>query len=124
MRRSLLFAALVILASSRAVVHAEDRSALAVLRQEFQTRVPKHWQVRLSQRERFILVSLMPPNQEAFDLWYDPEKQLASLRRLCPEPGHEIWGLIGPDQDIVLDPTVGGKSVPQMRLSCRKLMAG
>lgn len=122
MKVPLLLASFVALTTSAAILHADDRSAVAVLRRELQAKVPKHWQMHLSQRDQFILVSLMPPYQEAFDLWYDPERQFASLRKLCPARDHEIWRLLGPDQDVVLEPTVGGKSVQEMRLSCRKLM--
>ncbi len=62
-------------------------------------------------------------NQDAFALWYDTAKMADTLTGLCPKPGEAIWKLIKPDQDVILEPTVGGKTGPEARVSCRKVNA-
>jgi hypothetical protein len=71
-----------------------------------------------------LLASFMPPYQEAFDLWYQPEALLQKMRDLCPPPGDGIWNLLREDQDIVMEPTVGGKTTLEMRVSCRRRLHG
>ena len=56
-------------------------------------------------------------------LWYDAAKLIDTLTGLCPKADQEIWKLIKPDQDVILEPTVGGKSGADARVSCRKVNA-
>jgi hypothetical protein len=73
-------------------------------------------------RDGQLLASVTPwPYQQAFDLWYDTPKLMDALASLCPPPGEEIWKLIGAEQDVILEPTVGGKSAVEARVNCRKV---
>lgn len=92
-----------------------------MVEQNIEPKLPPRWQMRVSEREKILLVSLMPPFQEAFDLIYDRERQSALLRQLCPRADDEIWTQLGPDRDVVLQPTVGGKTLPELQVSCRRL---
>jgi hypothetical protein len=67
-----------------------------------------------------LLASFIPPYHEGFDLWYRPENLLEKINDLCPERGARIWDMLREDQDVVLEPTVGGKTTVEMRVSCRK----
>jgi hypothetical protein len=60
----------------------------------------------------------MPPYQEAFDLWYEPDKLREKMLALCPPGDDAIWHKLAPGQNIVFEPTVGGKSTEAMRLTC------
>src|SRR5579885_2760911 len=98
---------------------AQDPAPVAALKQELQAKLPRNWQVRVRWRDRAVLASFIPPYQEGFDLWYTPEKLLAKMKSLCPAWGDAVWGMLKDDEDIVMEPTVGGKTVPEMRVSCR-----
>jgi hypothetical protein len=102
---------------------AEDLSPKAVLQQDMQAKLPPNWQVHVSERESHLLVLLMPPFNQAFDLWYAPDQQQETVRDLCPGLDERIWDVLAPDHDVVLQPTVGGKTVPGMQFSCRKALA-
>jgi hypothetical protein len=105
-----------------AIAEAQDAAPVAALKSELAGKVPGNWQVRVRWRDGAVLASFMPPFQEGFDLWYRPEVLLGRMRDLCPAPGDGIWHMLEPEQDIVLEPTVGGKSMLEMRVSCRELM--
>ena len=101
------------------VANAED-TALGELKNHLEQKAPRHWQVHVRWRDGVLLASFMPPYHEAFDLWYKPETLLQKMSDLCPERGARIWDMLREDQDIVLEPTVGGKTTVEMRVSCRK----
>ena len=99
---------------------AQDLTPVAALKNQLESKVPSNWQMHVRWREGTLLASFMPPYQEAFDLWYQPEALLQKMRDLCPEPGDRIWQVLRADQDIVMEPTVGGKTAIEMRVRCRK----
>jgi hypothetical protein len=99
---------------------AQDIVPVAALKNQLESKAPSNWQMHVRWREGTLLASFMPPYQEAFDLWYQPESLLQKMRHLCPEPGDEIWQMLRADQDIAMEPTVGGKTAIEMRVSCRK----
>jgi hypothetical protein len=99
-------------------------NAVKTLTEELKAHAPAKWDVRVRWRDDQLLASITPwPYQEAFQLWYDTNKLADTLTSLCPKPDHEIWKLIKPDQDVILEPTVGGKSGTDARVSCRKANA-
>jgi hypothetical protein len=99
---------------------AEDE-AVAVLSRDLKQRAPSQWDVRVRWRDGQLLATITPqPYQLAFELWYAPARLSASLMELCPGAGAEVWSLVGSERDIVLEPSVGGKTAPGMRVSCRK----
>jgi hypothetical protein len=101
-------------------VAAEDR-AVAALTQDLRQHAPSQWEVRVRWRDGYLLATITPqPTQTAFELVYAPAKMTETLIDLCPGVGAEIWSLIGLDQDVVLEPSVGGKAVVTARISCRK----
>jgi hypothetical protein len=89
--------------------------------EELRVRMPPSWQAHVRWRDGNLLASITPlPYQTAFELWYDNGRLFEDLRELCPGRDGEVWGLLGPTQDIVLEPTVGGKSGFAARVSCRQ----
>ncbi len=103
---------------------AAQDEAVKTLTEELKAHTPGEWDVRVRWRDGQLLASITPwPYQEAFQLWYDSGKLADTLTALCPKPNEEIWKLIKPDQDVVLEPTVGGKSGTDARVSCRKANA-
>ena len=117
--------ALILIASVQALIavlpiaNAED-TALGELKNHLEQKAPRHWQVHVRWRDGVLLASFIPPYHEAFDLWYRPESLLEKINDLCPERGARIWDMLREDQDVVLEPTVGGKTTVEMRVSCRK----
>ena len=107
------------LSAALPVADAED-TALGELKNHLEQKAPRHWQVHVRWRDGVLLASFMPPYHEAFDLWYRPESLLEKINDLCPERGARIWDMLREDQDVVLEPTVGGKTTLEMRVSCRK----
>jgi hypothetical protein len=101
------------------IANSED-TALGELKNDLEQKAPRHWQVHVRWRDGVLLASFMPPYHEAFDLWYKPESLLQKMIDLCPERGARIWDMLRRDQDVVLEPTVGGKTTVEMRVSCRK----
>jgi len=101
---------------------ADEAAAKVSLTQELEQRVPRNWQIHVRWREATLLASFMPPYQEAFDLWYQPDLLLAKMKGLCPALGDPIWHMLMPNQDIVMEPTVGGKTAAEMRVSCRSVV--
>jgi hypothetical protein len=112
-----LFAAISLGLSAAA---AEDK-AVATLTRDLKEHAPSQWEVRVRWRDGHLLATITPqPYQTAFELWYSPAKLTATLVDLCPGAGAEIWSLVGSEQDIVLEPSVAGKTAPATRVSCRK----
>ena len=107
------------LSAALPVADAED-TALGELKNHLEQKAPRHWQVHVRWRDGVLLASFIPPYHEAFDLWYRPESLLEKINDLCPERGARIWDMLREDQDVVLEPTVGGKTTVEMRVSCRK----
>ena len=97
---------------------AQDRTARNIVAQNIEPKLPPHWQLHVSEREKILLVSLMPPYQEAFDLWYEPGQLREKMLALCPPGDDAIWHKLAPGQNILFEPTVGGKSTDAMRLTC------
>lgn len=93
-----------------------------LLRDEIIARVPQNWQVHVSPRDRTLVIFLMPPYQEAFNLWYEPQKLREKMLALCPGSTDKIWTKLSLDQNIAIEPTVGGKSAKAMRLTCKREM--
>ncbi len=102
------------------LAEAQDPAPVAALQHELQSKLPGNWQMHVRWRDGDVLASFMPPYQEAFDLWYQPEALLQKMQELCPAPGDEIWRMLKPGEDIVMEPTVGGKTTLEMRVRCRK----
>jgi hypothetical protein len=96
-----------------------DDTALGELKNQLEQKIPHRWQVHIRWRDGVLLASLMPPYHEAFDLWYQPESLLQKVGDLCPERAARIWNMLREDQDVVMEPTVGGKTTVEMRVSCR-----
>src|SRR6516162_16488 len=101
------------------IANAEDMT-LGELKNYLEQKAPRYWQIHIRWRDGVLLASFMPPYHEAFDLWYKPESLLQKMSDLCPERGARIWDMLRGDQDVVLEPTVGGKTTVEMRVSCRK----
>jgi hypothetical protein len=116
---SILTAFLAVLPAVLPIAKAED-AAVEELKDHLERKAPRHWQVHVRWRDHTLLASFMPPYQEAFDLWYQPESLLQTMRELCPPRGTRIWDILTEDQDVLLEPTVGGKTTLEMRVSCRK----
>ena len=120
MRRALvLIACIAALLAVLPIANAED-SALGELKYHLEQKAPRYWQVHVRWRDGVLLASFMPPFQEAFELWYKPDSLLQKMSDLCPKRGARIWDMLRGDQDVVLEPTVGGKTTVEMRVSCRK----
>ena len=100
-----------------------QQQAVPELTKELKASAPSPWEVRVRWRDGQLLASITPwPYQEAFKLWYDQTKLAETLRDLCPKGDAPVWSLIKPDEDILLEPTVGGKSGVEARVSCRKVL--
>ena len=118
MRWAFLIAIVTALSAALPIANAEEME-LGELRNQLEQNAPHHWQVHVRWRDGVLLASFMPPYHEAFDLWYKPESLLQKMIDLCPDRRARIWGMLREDQDIVLEPTVGGKTTAEMRVSCR-----
>ncbi len=120
MRFPRLIAAALVVASPAV---AQQSDAVPELAKELKAGAPAPWEVRVRWRDGQLLASITPwPYQEAFKLWYDASRLAETLRDLCPKQDAPVWSLMKPDQDILLEPTVGGKSGVEMRVSCRKVL--
>ena len=114
-----LIAFVAALSAALPIANAGD-TALGELKSHLEQKAPRHWQVHVRWRDGVLLASFMPPYHEAFDLWYKPESLLQKMSDLCPKRGARIWDMLRGDQDVALEPTVGGKTTLEMRVSCRK----
>ncbi len=118
--RALLWPPAIALMSVCATAAPQDE-AVKTLAAEIKAHAPATWEVRVRWQEGQLLASITPwPYQEAFNLWYDSSKRADTLAALCPKPDEKIWKLIETGQSVVLEPTVGGKSVVEARVTCRK----
>ncbi|MFY9642050.1 MAG: hypothetical protein WA384_20795 [Rhodomicrobium sp.] len=88
------------------------------VQQELAAKVPSTWQIHVTQRDGHLLGFVTPPYQEAFNLWYEPQKLQEKLQSLCPAPQDAIWGQLPAAMELTLQPTVGGKSADSLRISC------
>jgi len=124
MMRIYLFALATFL-SSYASAFSQERGPITLLTSELKSKTPAKWEVHVRWREEdTLLATITPwPYQDAFELWYDQSKLFGTLTALCPGPDDEIWSLLQAKQDVVLEPTVGGKAGVEARVSCRKLLS-
>jgi hypothetical protein len=115
-----IVAALTILAAAQAhVAKAENPGARELLQRELAARVPKPWQVHVTWRDSTLLAFVTPyPYQDAFDLWFRPEELHTKMLALCPAPGDQVWAQLSPEQNIGVEPTVGGKGGESLRFIC------
>jgi len=104
---------------------AQEKDPVVLLTNELKSQTPPKWEVRVRWREGDrLLATITPwPYQEAFDLWYDPSRLFEKLTSLCPKADDPVWSIMMPKQDIVIEPTVGGKTGVEARVSCRKLIS-
>ena len=102
---------------------AQQADPAGVLADQLRSKMPSKWEAHVRWREGDqLLATIIPwPYQEAFDLWYDQSKLARTLAALCPKADDSIWTLIDAKQDIVLEPSVGGKTGVASRLSCRSV---
>jgi hypothetical protein len=119
--KSTIFVAAMLCGAS-VIAQAQEADPVSVLTTELRAHVPPKWDVRVRWRDQHLLATITPlPYQEAFELWYDQSRLAETLSGFCPKAGDEVWRLIKDEQDIVLEPTVGGKTGVEARLSCRAL---
>ena len=101
---------------------SEQAGAVAMLTTELRAHAPAQWEIRVRWRDGQLLATITPwPYRDAFDLWYDRPKLIALLSNLCPVPTEEIWKLLQPTEDVILELAVGEKSEIDARVSCRKI---
>ena len=102
---------------------AQQPDPVGMLADELKSKMPSKWEAHVRWREGDqLLATIIPwPYQEAFELWYDRSKLTSTLAALCPKADEPIWSLIDAKQDIVLEPTVGGKTGGAAKLSCRRV---
>jgi hypothetical protein len=98
--------------------YAEQTSETGMLANEIAAKVPADWQIHISWRDNQLVAFVTPPYQQAFNLWYDPEKLRTTMLNLCPAKDDAVWAHLGQDKQIAVEPTVGGKSDVAMRLTC------
>jgi hypothetical protein len=115
----------VVLAFPGMTAWAQENDPTVVLTENLKAHAPLQWHIRVRWQDQTLLASIAPlPYQEAFDLWYDSARLLRTLRDLCPGSTEKVWTLVKPDQDIVLEPSIGGKSAAEARVSCRTSRPG
>jgi len=99
---------------------AEQSEDAKRLQHELAAKVPSTWQIHVTQRDGQLLGFVTPPYQEAFNLWYEPQKLQEKIQSLCPAPQDAIWSQLPAAMQLTLQPTVGGKSADGMRISCSR----
>jgi hypothetical protein len=117
--RGVVAAAVLALTFSSLPAGAESNEAVAALRTSLEARAPAKWDIHVRWRDGQLLASLILPFKEGFDLLYDPDRFLTAVLDLCPQKDAAVWGFLSPDQDVQIEPTVGGKTTEGMRVSCR-----
>jgi hypothetical protein len=104
-----------------AIAQSWQHEAVTTLTSELKANIPPQWLVHVRWRDGKLLASITPlPYDEAFKLFYEPSRLSETMRGLCPNSKERIWTLISPDQDVILEPTVGGKSGADLQVSCRQ----
>jgi hypothetical protein len=123
MMKAIILCGIVICAASAAL--AQDKDPVALLTTELRSQTPPKWEVHVRWREGDqLLATITPwPYQEAFELWYDQPRLFEKLTSMCPKGDDPIWAAMTTKQDIVIEPTVGGKTGVEARVSCRKLIS-
>lgn len=101
-------------------VPAAATDPAGLLSEFVEARVPQDWGVRVRWRDDVLVAFVSPPVAEAFDLFYDSDKQLALLRNLCPPKDEAVWQALQTGQDIAVEPVVMGKG--GIRASCHDLL--
>jgi hypothetical protein len=120
----IVLACIALFTATAAPVQAVDRSFEVRLEKSLKNSVPDSWWLRASWREKTLVVFVSPPPAEAFKLWYHEQEQLEVLQQLCREIGAGIWSAMAADQDIAMEPVVGGNGGKgSWRLSCRSAAA-
>ncbi len=117
--RGVVAAAVLALTFSSLPAGAESSEAVAALRTSLEAHAPAKWDIHVRWRDGQLLASLILPFKEGFDLLYDPDRFLTAVLDLCPGKDAAVWGFLSPDQDVQIEPTVGGKTTEGMRVSCR-----
>ena len=107
------------LAASTMALAEQSREA-KLLQRQLADRVPNTWQIHATLREGVLVGFVTPPYQEAFNLWYEPQKLQEKLESLCPGRDDAIWNQLPPNMKLVLQPTVGGKSADGLRVGCQR----
>lgn len=112
-----------VMACSASPALAQDSDPIAVLTSELKSRTPSKWEVHVRWRDGDLLLATITPwpYQEAFELWYDQARFFEKLTSFCPKADDPVWAAMTAKQDIVIEPTVGGKTGAEARVSCRKL---
>jgi len=106
-----------------AIAQSGQHEAVTTLTSELKANAPPQWLVHVSWRDGKLLASITPlPYDEAFKLFYEPSRLSELMRGLCPNSSDRIWSLVNPDQDVILEPTVGGKSGVGLQVNCRQLL--
>lgn len=121
--RAFLAALPIALCSMQQPAMAQDgpHEAVTALTTELKATTPPQWLVRVRWREGNLLASITPlPYDEAFKLFYEPGQLGDTMRGLCPNSNDKIWSLIKPGEDVILEPTVGGKAGVDLQVSCRQ----
>lgn len=117
MRWTIGFAGFAFLGASAPAL-SDEPSRVDLLRQDLAAKVPGDWQLHVTTRDGATVAFATPPYQQAFDLWYDPDKLHATLAALCPAKDAPVWKEMPPAEILVLVPTVGGKTADSMRVAC------
>ncbi|MBV9758633.1 MAG: hypothetical protein JO047_16435 [Alphaproteobacteria bacterium] len=107
-----------VLAAIAPAVVAGELTALDLLRQELGAKAPAGWQLHVSRREDAIVAFITPPYQQAFDLWYEPDKLRAAMQSFCPAKDSPVWREMRSGETLMVVPTVGGKTADTMRITC------
>jgi hypothetical protein len=97
---------------------AEQAPDAKTLQEALTAKVPSTWQIHVTQRGGTLLGFVTPPIQEAFDLWYEPQRLQQKLQSLCPAASDQVWSRVSSTADLVLQPTVGGKTADGMQVNC------
>jgi hypothetical protein len=117
--RGVVVAAVLAVSFSSLPARAESNEAVVALRTSLEARAPAKWDIHVRWRDGQLLASLILPFKEGFELLYEPDRFLAAVLDLCPQKNAAVWGLLSSDQDVQIEPTIGGKTTEGMRVSCR-----
>jgi hypothetical protein len=108
-----------------APAQAADRVFETQVEESVRSTLPDDWWLRASWRDKALVVFVSPPIAQAFKLWYDEAKQMEVLTKICRDITPAVWSRIEADQDIALEPVIGGNGGKgSWRLSCKDVLAG